>query len=143
MLAAKANLAATAIIDGNRIFQEFKGALTEQYVQQQLLAESELQSFYWTAGKDKAEVDFLIENESGIIPIEAKAERNLKAKSLKAFCEKFRPHVAVRTSMHYYYRQAIPYPVSKNKNSPDEYLLIDIPLYAISEICRETEVATP
>ena len=143
LLAAKANLAAAAIIDGNRIFQEFKGALTEQYVQQQLLAEADLQSFYWTAGKDRAEVDFLIENESGIIPIEAKAEQNLRAKSLKAFCEKFRPHIAVRTSMHYYYRQAISYPASENKASPAEYQLIDIPLYAISEICREIEAVTP
>lgn len=139
LLAAKANLAATAIIDGNRIFQEFKGALTEQYVQQQLLAELNLLSFYWSAGKDHAEVDFLIENENGIIPVEAKAERNLQAKSLKAFCEKFRPQTAVRTSMHYYFRQTVPYHESGNKGLPTEYQLVDIPLFAISEICREIE----
>ena len=139
LLAAKANIVATAIIDGNRIFQEFKGALTEQYVQQQLLAELNLQSFYWSAGKDRAEVDFLIENENGIIPVEAKAKRNLQAKSLKAYCEKFRPHTAVRTSMHYYFRQSVSYHDSENKDLPREYQLVDIPLFAISEICREIE----
>ncbi len=142
LLAAKANLSAKVIIDGNRIFQEFKGALTEQYVQQQLLAESEFQSFYWTAGKDKAEVDFLVENENGVIPIEAKAERNLQAKSLKVFCEKFRPRVAIRTSMHYYYKQAIQYPPSENTKLPHEYQMIDMPLFAISEIRNEIDTVT-
>ncbi len=139
LLAAKANLSATALIDGSRIFQEFKGALTEQYVQQQLLAESELHSFYWTSGKNRAEVDFLIENENGIIPVEAKAEQNLQAKSLKAFCEKFRPPAAVRTSMHHYYRQTISYPPSGDEKSPREYQLIDIPLFAVSEISGELD----
>ena len=137
LLAAKAGLAARIIIDGNRIFQEFKGALTEQYVQQQILAETQLPAFYWTAGKNRAEVDFLIESDSGIIPIEVKAERNLQAKSLKAFCEKFRPDIAVRTSMYHYYRQTIPYPPSENGKLPGEYQLIDIPLCAISRICEE------
>lgn len=140
LLAAKANLSAKAIIEGNRIFQEFKGALTEQYVQQQLLAETEFHPFYWSAGSGKAEVDFLVEDDDGIIPIEAKAERNLQAKSLKIFCEKFRPRVAVRTSMHYYFKQSIPYPVSSDVKLPAEYNLIDIPLYGISEIRNEIDV---
>ena len=142
LLAAKANLGAMAIIDGNRIFQEFKGALTEQYVQQQMLAECALPSFYWTGGKNKAEVDFLVETDDGIIPIEAKAERNLQAKSLKAFCEKFRPDIAIRTSMHHYYRQTVAYPPSENRTLPRDYQLIDIPLYAVSQICAETQPPT-
>ena len=137
LLAAKANLGAKVIIDGNRIFQAFKGALTEQYVQQQMRAEAGLDPFYWTAGKNKAEVDFLIETESGIFPVEAKAERNLQAKSLKAFCEKFRPDIAVRTSMHHYYRQKVSYPPSADPKLPREYQLIDIPLYAIDRIGEE------
>lgn len=135
LLAAKADLGARVIIDGNRIFQEFKGALTEQYVQHQILAGTGLHSFYWTAGKNKAEVDFLIETDGGVIPLEIKAERNLQAKSLKAFCEKFRPYIAVRTSMHYY-RQVVSYPPSENKKLPREDQLIDIPLCAIGSICE-------
>lgn len=135
LLAAKADLGARVIIDSNRIFQEFKGALTEQYVQHQILAGTGLHSFYWTAGKNKAEVDFLIETDGGVIPLEIKAERNLQAKSLKAFCEKFRPYIAVRTSMHYY-RQVVSYPPSENKKLPREDQLIDIPLCAIGSICE-------
>ena len=143
LLAAKADLGAKIIIDGNRIFQEFNGALTEQYVQQQILAETGLHSFYWTAGKNKAEVDFLIETDGGIIPLEVKAERNLQAKSLKAFCEKFRPDIAVRTSMHYYYRQTVSYPPSENEKLPREYQLIDIPLCAIGTVCEEAASPIP
>ncbi len=133
LLAAKADLGARVIIDGNCIFQEFKGALTEQYVQQQILAGTGLHSFYWTTGKNKAEVDFLIETDGGVIPLEVKAERNLQAKSLKAFCEKFCPYIAVRTSMHYY-RQVVSYPPSENKKLPREDQLINIPLCAIGSI---------
>lgn len=141
LLAAKANLSGRIIIEGHRIFQEFKGALTEQFVQQQLISESDFHPFYWTAGNGKSEVDFLVEDDAGMIPIEAKAERNLQAKSLKVFCEKFRPRVALRTSMHYYFKQSVPYPDTKDINLPAEYQLIDIPLYAISEI--RNEIAQP
>lgn len=137
LLGAKTNLAARTIIEGNRIFQEFKGALTEQFVQQQLIAESEFQTFYWVAGNGKSELDFLVEDEDGIIPIEAKAERNLQAKSLKIFCEKFRPRAAIRTSMHHYFKQSVSHQDTKDAKSPNAYQLIDIPLYGISEIRNE------
>ena len=136
LLAAASDLDAGAIIDGNRIFQEFKGALTEQYVQQQLRAEFGLKPSYWMSPSGQAEVDFLVECDSGVYPIEAKAEKNLQAKSLKLFCAKHHPGVAVRTSMSRYFRQEVTSPeVSTAKQTP--YRLIDLPLYAVSQLVRE------
>lgn len=84
-MAAKAKLNARTLLEGNRIFQEFKGALAEQYVQQQLLAECGLETYYWASEKSGSEIDFLIQNEMSIVPIEVKAEVNLQAKSLKFY----------------------------------------------------------
>lgn len=137
LLAAKAKLSARTILEGNRIFQEFKGALTEQYVQQQLLAEGGLETYYWAAEKSGSEIDFLIQNEMSIVPIEVKAEVNLKAKSLKFYCLKFRPPVAIRTSMGKYYKQTIPLPENASTSAPQSYTLIDLPLYGISQIQQE------
>ncbi len=81
------------------IFEEFKGALTEQFVLQQLKTIPELHIYYWSAEKSTAEIDFLIQHSGRVIPMEVKAEENLKAKSLKTFCEKYNPEFAVRTSM--------------------------------------------
>ena len=136
LLAAASNLDAKAILDGNRIFQEFKGALTEQYVQQQIIAEFGTKPYYWTSKSGQAEVDFMVEYESGIIPIEAKAEKNLQAKSLKLFCSKHRPKVAVRTSMSHYFRQDIAFANTKD-GATAKYTLIDLPLYAISQFMNE------
>ncbi len=79
----------SSTISGNRIFTEFKGALTEQYVCQQLLSDCKLQPFYWSAENSRGEVDFLLQNESRIYPIEVKAEENLRSKSLRAFNMKY------------------------------------------------------
>lgn len=136
LLAAKANLNAKVLLEGNRFFEEFKGALTEQYVQQQLLAEFDLQSYYWTAGKDRAEVDFLIETNDTIVPIEAKAGLNLQSKSLRAYCEKFRPAMAIRTSMHYHFCQTITY-VESQKKGPWEFVLTELPLYCLGTLLDE------
>ena len=136
LLAAASNLDAKAILDGNRIFQEFKGALTEQYVQQQIIAEFGTKPYYWTSKSGQAEVDFMVEYESGIIPIEAKAEKNLQAKSLKLFCSKHRPKVAVRTSMSHYFRQDIALANTKDEATA-KYTLIDLPLFAISQFMNE------
>lgn len=137
LLTAKANLSQHVLIEGNRIFQEFKGALTEQYVLQQLIAELSLIPYYWSNTNGQAEIDFLIEADDHIIPIEAKAERNLQAKSLKSYCQKFTPPIAVRTSMNHYYRQRV---INQNE-STYEYTLIDIPLYGISQILAESRQA--
>lgn len=105
LLIAMTDLDARVIIDGNRIFTEFKGALTEQYVLQQLISEFEIEPYYYSAPNSKGEIDFMLQAKTSILPVEVKAEENLKAKSLKAFCEKYAPQYAVRTSMSDYREQ--------------------------------------
>jgi predicted AAA+ superfamily ATPase len=116
LLIAMTDLDAKVIIDGNRIFTEFKGALTEQYILQQLISEFFIEPYYYSAPNSKGEIDFLLQARSSVIPLEVKAEENLKAKSLKAFCEKYAPQYAVRTSMSDYREQE---------------WMTNIPLYAI------------
>ena len=99
LLAAKANLNVKSLLEGNRVFTEFKGALTEQYVLQQLLADCGIKPFYWTAERATAEVDFVFQYGSDIVPLEVKAEENLKAKSLRQYYDKFKPRYALRMSM--------------------------------------------
>ena len=105
LLIAMTDLDAQVIIDGNRIFTEFKGALTEQYVLQQLIASEGIEPYYYSAFNSSGEIDFMIQGKTSIIPLEVKAEENLRAKSLKAFCEKYHPKYAVRTSMSDYREQ--------------------------------------
>lgn len=99
LLLAMADLDASVIIDGNRIFTEFKGALTEQYVLQQMIAELGVEPYYYTTANSTGEIDFMLQAPGSVIPVEVKAEENLRAKSLRAFCEKYHPKHAVRTSM--------------------------------------------
>jgi len=99
LLGAMSRLDARIILDGNRLFEEFKEALTEQYVLQQLLVHSENDIFYWLSESGAAEIDFLVQTEEKIVPIEVKAEENLQAKSLKTFVQKYDIKDAVRTSM--------------------------------------------
>jgi predicted AAA+ superfamily ATPase len=117
LLAAMSELDIKAIIEGNRIFAEFKGALTEQYVLQQLIASREITPFYWSAEKSTAEIDFIFQSGTDIVPIEVKAAENLQAKSLKNYYQKYQPKHTVRSSMSDYRREA---------------WLTNIPLYAIN-----------
>ena len=117
LLNAIGNLDSKILLEKNKMLTEYKGALTEQFVCQQLKIKTEL--YYWTAEKATAEIDFLIQHKNEIIPVEVKAEENVKAKSLKVYVEKFAPPMAVRTSMNKY---------------REESWLINIPLYAVSEI---------
>lgn len=105
LLAAQSHLDAGVLLEGSRIFTEFKGALTEQYVLQQLVATQENPVFYWAAERGTAEVDFVLQRKQSVIPIEVKAEENLKAKSLKVYVERFQPEQAVRFSMADYREQ--------------------------------------
>lgn len=105
LLAAMSELDAKSILDGNAIFIEFKGALTEQYVLQQLVANTEYTPYYFTETKSEGEIDFLIQKGTNIVPIEVKAEENMKAKSLRVYCDKFKPQMAIRTSMSNYREQ--------------------------------------
>ena len=117
LLNALGNLDPKILLEKNNILTEYKGALTEQFVCQQLIIAHQL--FYWTAEAGTAEVDFVLQQKNEAIPIEVKAEENLKAKSLKLFVGKFKIKTAYRTSM--------------NKYRAEEWLT-NIPLYAIEGI---------
>ncbi len=119
LLGTMAGLDEKTLLEGDNIFTEFKGALTEQFVLQQLKSMKDISIFYWSAEKSKAEIDFIIQNENKIIPIEVKAEENLQAKSLKAFYEKYNNKNCIRTSMSDYREQE---------------LIKNIPLYFINEL---------
>lgn len=99
LLSCMVSLRQDVLLNGNQLFKEFKGALTEQYVLQQLKTIKGLNIYYWTADRGTAEIDFVIDNGSDVIPIEVKAEVNLQAKSLKVYREKFQPRISIRTSM--------------------------------------------
>lgn len=117
LLAAMSGLDSSAIVDGNRIFTEFKGALTEQYVLQELLLRHE--PYYYAKKNSQLEIDFLIQESGKVIPIEVKAEENLKARSLRQFVADNESDKAYRTSM---------------SNYREESWMTNLPLYAIETI---------
>ena len=96
MLRRRAQLAPTAFGEGNRLFTEFKGALTENYVLQTLITQFEVLPRYWSQNNPPYEVDFLIQRENDIFPIEVKSEANLTSKSLRKFKELFQDKVKLR-----------------------------------------------
>ena len=99
LLAAMGDIDVRTLLGGNEIFVEFKGALTEQYVLQQLVAEVGVTPCYWSSEHGTGEIDFLFQQEGAIVPLEVKAEENLRARSLRSFCEKYPGLRPVRTSM--------------------------------------------
>lgn len=99
LLCALSGLDTSSIADGNVLFTEFKGALTEQYVCQQLVSDCGLSPYYWSAENSRGEVDFLVQRGSGIYPIEVKAEENLRSKSLRAFSERYPDTIPRRFSL--------------------------------------------
>ena len=119
LLGCMAGLRQRTLLDGNDLFVEFKGALTEQYVCQQLKTIQDLDIYYYTNDRGSCEVEFVVDTGELIIPVEVKAEVNLKAKSLKTYQEKFSPEISVRTSM---------------ADFKKEEWLINLPLYAIDQI---------
>ena len=119
LLGAMVGLNQRTLLNGNELFTEFKGALTEQYVMQQLVVNQDLGIYYYTNERNTCEVDFIVDNGDNIIPLEVKAEINLKAKSLKTYREKFTPEISIRSSMADY---------------SEEIGLINLPLYAIDGI---------
>lgn len=121
LLGCMAGLRQRTLLDGNDLFIEFKGALTEQYVCQQLKTIPDLDVYYYTNDRGSCEVDFVVDTGELIIPVEVKAEVNLRAKSLKTYQEKFSPEVSVRTSMADYKK---------------EEWLVNLPLYAIDQITQ-------
>ena len=119
LLCSMTKLSARVLLEGNRLFTEFKGALTEQYVCQQLISEFGITPYYWSAKDGTAEVDFIFQDDDEIVPVEVKAEVNLQAKSLKLYREAYGPAVAFRFSLSDY---------------ADHGVLKDIPLYALPAI---------
>ncbi len=120
LLGCMTGLSPKILLDGNDLFTEFKGALTEQYVCQQLKTLENLSIYYYTNDRGSCEVDFVVDTGERAVPVEVKAEVNLKAKSLKTYYEKYQPEISIRTSMADY--------------RPEEWLM-NLPLYAIEEIC--------
>ncbi|MCR5347196.1 MAG: ATP-binding protein [Fretibacterium sp.] len=121
LLAALSGLTPGTLLNGSHVFTEFKGALTEQYVCTQLVAAG-MPLFYWTRERGSAEVDFITQRGEDVLPIEVKAETNLRAKSLKVYQEMYSPSLSVRTSMADYERQG---------------WLLNLPLYAVSLLAEE------
>jgi len=117
MLCAMGDLPSKVLIEGDRVFEEFKGAITEQYILQQLISSLSMEPYYYTADKSSGEIDFLIQRESNIIPIEVKSSENLQSKSLKAYIVKYKPKFSIRTSL---------------SNFRKDSQLTNIPLYAFS-----------
>jgi predicted AAA+ superfamily ATPase len=122
LLAALLGLDIKTLIDGNTLFEEFKGALTEQYVLQQLLAQKDASIFYWSPGGARSSVDFVVQYWGKVIPIEVKAAENLQAKSLKVYYQRYKPQHSIRTSMSDYRK---------------EEWMTNLPLYAIGGLFNE------
>lgn len=119
LLGCMTGLRQRTLLEGNDLFTEFKGALTEQYVMQQLATIDHLNVYYYTNDRGSCEIDFLIDNGETVIPVEVKAEVNLRAKSLRTYRDKFHSELSVRTSMKEYHM---------------EEGLLNLPLYAVEEI---------
>ncbi len=105
LLCAMSEFDADSVMDGNDIFTEFKGALAEQYVLEQLMADTPYTPYYYSGEKSTYETDFLIQKGKEVIPIEVKAESNLKSKSLRVYHDKFLPELSVRISASDYIDQ--------------------------------------
>jgi predicted AAA+ superfamily ATPase len=119
LLGAMSELDLHSVIEGNRLFVEFKGALTEQYVLQQIMSDTTYTPYYYGTAAATFEQDFLIQKGMDAVPIELKAETNIHSKSLKAFYDKFHPSISIRLSL---------------LNYKEQDWLVNIPLYAVSNM---------
>ncbi|MCD7842691.1 MAG: ATP-binding protein [Lachnospiraceae bacterium] len=120
LLSALCQLDARTLLEGNRVFIEFKGALTEQFVAQELSAD-EINLYYYSTQNSSGEIDFIIQKNGHIIPLEVKAEENLQAKSLRNYCQKYKPEIAIRSSM---------------SNYREQEWMVNVPLYALTAYLR-------
>ena len=121
------NLPQQTLLEGSEIFTHFKGALTEQFVAQELCAYG-LTPNYWSPNDAKAEIEFLAQIGTSVCPVEAKADTNLKAKSLMSYITRYSPARALRLSM-----------AMRSSSGVIE----DYPLYAIHEMLEESATGTP
>lgn len=122
LLGARGDLDAKTILNGNEIFCEFKGSMTEQFVAQELKSYN-MDLYYYSAENSRGEVDFIVQRNGHIVPIEVKAEENLQAKSLKALVTKYNLNDAIRSSMTNYKHQD---------------WVTNVPLYILAEyLCKK------
>ena len=119
LLGAMTDLDVKSLLENDKLFNDYNGAITEQYVLQEFKTIQKIPAFYWTS--NRAELDFIIQIGNNIIPVEAKATINLQAKSLKSYREKYEPEISIRTSLANY---------EVNQG------LFNIPLYNIENIPR-------
>lgn len=124
LLRCLSGLSPKVVLEGSRIFEEFKGALTEQFVCQELMALPHLQAnYYWTSSAT-AEVDFLITDGLNVYPLECKAGATMNAKSLRLYRDRYAPTLAIRASLLPYERNG-------------EARLLNIPLYMLFALEKE------
>ena len=124
LMGAMSNIPVQSLLNGNMLFSDFKGALTEQFVLQQMKTNQTLSIYYWSADNSRGEIDFLVQQEEKVIPIEVKAEENLQAKSLRMFVERNPGLKGYRFSMSPYREQD---------------WLVNYPLYSVLTILGQTE----
>lgn len=124
LMGAMSNIPVQSLLNGNMLFSDFKGALTEQFVLQQMKTNQSLSIYYWSADNSRGEIDFLVQQEEEVIPIEVKAEENLQAKSLRMFVERNPGLKGCRFSMSPYREQD---------------WLVNYPLYSVLTILGQTE----
>lgn len=125
LLGAMTKLDARIILEGDSLFTEFRGALAEQYINQELRTINTTDVYYWASERGNAETDFVIQYKNKIIPVEVKAGENRQSKSLKVFHNTFNPHVSVRTSL---------------SDFRNDGWLINIPLFTFSIITHLKEI---
>jgi len=121
LLAAMSDIPHRMLIEGNELFTHFKGALTEQFVLEELVATG-VTPYYWATDEGMSEVEFVVQGIDDVYPIEVKAERNLQSKSLKSYRNRFSPRKCLRTSL-------AEYAVGKFTD--------DIPLYVIGSVIND------
>ncbi len=125
LLRQQSRLAPSAIAEGNRLLTEFKGALSENYILTSLVRESENRPRYWTSG-NQAEIDFILQVENDIVPIEVKADENVTGKSMTRYRKEFSPELSLRYSL---------------KNLKQDGGLVNIPLFLADLTPRIMEMA--
>jgi predicted AAA+ superfamily ATPase len=120
-------LDARSILEGNRLFTEFKGSFTVQFVLQELIAAGHT-VYYWSAERGVAELDFIFQHQGNVVFLEVKAEENLKAKSLKVVFENYPDTTPVRTSMSDFRKES---------------WMTNFPLYVVFYLTKQIELERP
>lgn len=120
LMSTMSRLSSKTLVEGNQLFTHHKGALSENYIAQSLHQMIDDQLYYWTS-EGKAELDFILQNDEEVIPMEVKSGKSKKKQSLRVYRDKYHPKLSVRTSLHH-----LDY---------DNHLLT-VPLYAIHELFR-------